>query len=165
MLKRLEEEIKSWTLPLFIERTLFLLLAFFISTGMHEFFHFIVLTIAGVPAGMKIGLLTGATAYEPIQIQIINIIATLAGPVGSFLLGLIFWFSEGKEVMERGELSTLRFQGVIMFFLSSIFQLAPFISNTDGAKAIEFGLASWFVWLLWLAICGIIANIITGEKK
>jgi len=167
ILRRLEEEIKSWNAPDYILNTVFLLLSFFMSTAIHEFGHLITSILLGCKAGiLEITLLQGATGFECIGNNAIsNILIAYGGGISAFIFGLILWFSEGKKDMERGELSNIRLFAIILFFLSSVFQLYPGYRGLDGYKAIEFGLNPIVAWLIWFFMLSIVANIIVTERE
>lgn len=162
ILEKIEEEVRSWNIPRFVQLTLLLIIVFFLSTGIHESAHLIVAYLIGCNAGIgEVKLLTGETGVDcPNDWQ--YGITALAGPLVSFAVGFYLWFSEVKP-MEMGELSEFRMFAVILFFLSAIFQLFPGLIYSDGWHAISFGIPPGIVWGLWFLIVGLTANIIISE--
>ena len=166
ILERAKEEIESWKTSRFIENTIYLLLAFWTSTLTHETFHLVTALLLGCHAGMDAGLLMGVTSFECVPSSPYkSIVIALAGGIGSALIGMILWWLEKKEVFEPGELSGFRLRAIILFLLSSIFQLYPLLHGGDMYQAIQiYGLNPIVGWAIWLLLCGIVANIVVSEK-
>jgi len=168
ILKRIEDEVRSWDLPTFIKNTLLFLFALIISTTIHELSHVLVGLALGCKAGIQeIYWVAGASGLDCDSLpnpELAYIITAMAGPIGSFLAGLYFFFSEGKEEMERGELSSFRMFAIILFFLSGILQAFPIIPYTDFWQAINFGLNPIIAWFIFLLMAGIFANVIISES-
>mgnify|MGYP000176757132 CR=1 FL=1 len=167
ILKRIEEELNSWNAPDYILNTIFLLFTFFLSTSVHELGHVLTSLLLGCKTGIvELTLFQGATGFEcAIDSAISKILIAYGGGIFSFIVGALLWFSEGKRDMERGELSNIRLVAIIMFFLSSIFQLFPGYRGLDGYKAIEFGLNPLVAWTIWLFLLSLVANIVVSERK
>jgi len=140
--------------PKFIINTILFLIFFAMSTLIHELGHTVVANLLGCPAAIyELHLLTGATGVAECSATSLQYIA-LAGPLVSFLAGLYLWFTE-----EDGK---IRMLSIILFFLSSIFQLYP-SGTLDGGMAIKYGMNPLTVWALWLLIVGVTANLFALE--
>ena len=157
MLEKIEKKLKNFNLPEYVENTLLFFLALFIATAIHEASHALVATILGVKAGiMHIGLITGATGVEETT-NLNMILIALAGPIGSYLAGLYFWFSEGEN-------SKLRLLSIFLLLTSSVFQLIPY-GVTDGMQAIKYGLNPFIELSLLVFLASVTANLFIKEIK
>lgn len=167
ILKRIEEEFNEWNAPDYVINTFFLLFSFLFSTAVHELGHLVTALLLGCKAGiLQLTLLQGATGFEcAFDTGFSKILIAYGGGMAAFLFGLILWFSEGKKDMEKGELSEIRLLSIVMFLLSSVFQLFPGYRGLDGYKAIEFGLNPAIAWLVWLFLLSLVANIVITERK
>ena len=156
LLKRIEEEVKSWNLNEFIENTILGLIAFFLATGIHELGHVIVGNILGCPSQLlHVGLILGVTGVSDTCPPSKMMIIALAGPIFAFLTGIYIWFKEDKD-------SKLRLLSIILFLISSIVQLVP-TEPLDGYKAIYFGFPVIAELFIFFVVFSISINLILHE--
>ena len=157
MIERVEEKLKSFKLPEFVENTLIALFALFFSTAIHEFGHFLSAYLVGCPAGIAhVGMITGATGISESCTNVQAVFIALGGPLFAFLVALLIWFFE-KE-------SKLKYLSVILFLLSSSIQLIP-LKPTDGYMAIHYGLNPVVELFIFLLVYSVSANIIISALK
>ena len=157
---RLGKTIEYWMsergAPDFLITTIISAVFFFISTGIHEMGHVLVAKFLNCEAGIQyVHMWTGGSGIGECASSSLVLIA-LAGPLTTFIIGLLLWFSEpdGRE----------RMLALIMFFLSTVMQLYPQYP-LDMGKAIQWGLNPSVGWLIYWIIFAICFNLIWLEIK
>lgn len=88
-------------------------------------------------------------------LPILPIWQVLFAPLFCILAGIFFWHS-------RGEDSKIRALGMLLFFSFGLLYLYP-CSGSAGFQAIQLGLNPIFIWVLFLGLSSIIANLLVKE--
>jgi hypothetical protein len=128
------------------------------STTMHEGYHTIILRLIGCKPRPGAQLMIGATSWEE-QCKLTDlqwVIVSLAGPLGSFIVGFLLW-------RYGGENSFLRFLALFMMLISAIPSLFLPIPGSDIRVAVQHGFDIRVAWLLFFIVSGVSFHAIVDE--
>ena len=130
-----------------------LLFAISLGTFIHESGHAIAAAFFSCKYNMSSNVFTGATAIEcPFEGVAYNralILISLAGPLLAFAVGTILYF-----MTEHG---FTRSAGALIWIISVIPSLSPFLPMADMHVAIQAGLNPIVGWMIFLLITGFCA--------
>jgi len=127
------------------------------ATSFHEFFHGILLTLIGCKPVSGAQIFSGATSWENCELTDLQWqVIALAGPLGSFFLGLFLWYKGGEN-------SILRFVALSLMLYSTLPSLYPDLPNSDMWVAIQHGFNKGVGYLLWILASGISFHAILDE--
>ena len=113
----------------------------------HELFHVFFAWLFGYPAG--IGALLMFEGWTVVAKEIVNpqakAIIALAGPLGSFFVGMYFW-KQGKHSIER-------YLALVLWLISTAPNLLPLADGRDATYIIQ-GFGYPFAWFIFLVTFG-----------
>ena len=139
------------------ENTFLFLIFLGLSTFFHELGHTLTgLALCGQAGITSLSLISGATSVGTCSSELLIIVA-LAGPLVSFIIGLLIYTHYNED-------SRIRISSFILFILSAIMQLF-IIGMSDGMQAVNFGANPIFVWGILLGMIGIAGNLIFIEVE
>lgn len=146
-----EEKIKKFIKVIFVVFILGLIGNHIIQlvTLTHEGFHTLVLSILGCkPEKVGAYIYGGATSFDCNLSNSQMVLASLAGPVGSFCLALFIWYRCGKD-------NWTRYPALFGMVYSSIPSLYPKLTGSDMWVAIQHGFPEFIGFIIWVLTSGI----------